>query len=35
MNDKVFAVKINAILEDGSEVNDVTGELSVIKECIN
>tara|TARA_R100001224_G_C3947289_1_gene124455 strand:+ start:309 stop:527 length:219 start_codon:yes stop_codon:yes gene_type:complete len=27
MNDKVFAVKINAILEDGSEVNDVTGEI--------
>ena len=27
MNDLVFAVKINAILEDGSEVNDVTGEI--------
>lgn len=27
MNDLVFAVKINAILEDGSEVNNVTGEI--------
>ena len=27
MNNLVFAVKINAILEDGSEVNDVTGEI--------
>ena len=27
MNDLVFAVKINAILEDGSEVNDVTGQI--------
>jgi len=27
MNDLVFAVNINAILEDGSEVNNVTGEI--------
>ena len=27
MNNLVFAVKINAILEDGSEVNDVTGQI--------
>jgi len=27
MNDLVFALNINAILEDGSEVNNVTGEI--------
>ena len=27
MNDLVFALNINAILEDGSEVNDVSGEI--------
>lgn len=27
MNDLVFAININAILEDGSEVNNVTGEI--------
>ena len=27
MNNLVFAVKINAILEDGTEVTDVTGML--------